>query len=201
MARVRPTSQNRTKHREYGIDTPTVSWYSPDDCGMTRFHQAHFPTAVLTMDWTLTHLWLALALVLSLVELTASGMIFLALGAAAALTALLTFLGLPFYGQLVAMGLLSGVLVPVAVRYIRPYFSPRGVRYGTTGTGVEKGSRYRTLRRDFDGATCIKVNGDFYRLRVAGSDETELPEGTPVIFEQFDGTTAIVYRDHNPKEH
>lgn len=153
------------------------------------------------MDWTLTHLWLALALVLSLIELTASGMVFLALGAAAALTALLAFLGLPFYWQLVAMGLLSGMLVPVAVRYIRPWFSPSGVHYGTTGTGVEKGRRYRTFKRDFDGASCIKVNGDVYRLRVAKTGETELPEGADVIFEQFDGTTAIVHRDHSHKEH
>lgn len=153
------------------------------------------------MDWTLTHLWLALALLLSLIELAAFSMIFLALGAAAALTALLSFLGLPFYWQLVAMGLLSGILVPVAVRYIRPYFSPKGVNYGTTGTGVEKGNRYRTLKRDFDGASCIKVNGDFYRLRIAESGETELPAGTDVIFEQFDGTTAVVHREHTPKEH
>ena len=113
-------------------------------------------------------------------------------GGTAALTALLAFLGAPFEWQLAGMGLFSGILVPVAIRWIRPRFSPKGVAYGTTGTGVEQGRRYQTLKRDFDGATGIKVNGDFYRLRVTDTGETDLPEGTDVIFKQFDGTTAVV---------
>ncbi|KPP96902.1 NfeD family protein [Marinobacter sp. HL-58] len=145
------------------------------------------------MEWSLTHFWLILALVLSLAELTSGVLVLLALGIAAALTALLAFLGLPFEWQLVGMGIFSGILVPVAVRWIRPRFSPRGVAYGTTGTGVEQGRRYHTLKRDFDGASGIKVNGDFYRLRTSDTGITELPEGTEVIFERFDGTTAVVH--------
>lgn len=152
------------------------------------------------MEWSLTHLWLVLALVLSLAELTSGVLVLLALGIAAALTAVLAFLGVSFYWQLVGMGVLSGLLVPIAIRVIKPRFSPRGVAYGTTGTGVEKGKVYRTLKRDFDGATGIKVNGDFYRLRVVENGTTELPEGTEVIFEQFDGTTAVVHCDHHSKE-
>ena len=45
---------------------------------------------------------------------------------------------------------------------------------------------------DFDGASGLKINGDFYRLRVADSTTTRLPPGTDVIFKEFDGTTAIV---------
>lgn len=144
------------------------------------------------MEWSLTHFWLILALVLSLAELASGVLLLLALGIAAALTALLAFLGVPFEWQLASMGLFSGILVPVAIRWIRPRFSPKGVAYGTTGTGVEQGRRYQTLKRDFDGATGIKVNGDFYRLRVTDTGETDLPEGTDVIFKQFDGTTAVV---------
>jgi|GEM_PF-193658 len=140
----------------------------------------------------LRHFWLILALVLSLAELASGVLLLLALGIAAALTALLAFLGVPFEWQLAGMGLFSGILVPVAIRWIRPRFSPKGVAYGTTGTGVEQGRRYQTLKRDFDGATGIKVNGDFYRLRVTDTGETDLPEGTDVIFKQFDGTTAVV---------
>ncbi len=147
------------------------------------------------MDWSLTHLWLILALVLSLAELTSGVLVLLALGVAAALTALLSSMGASFEWQLAGMGVFSGILVPVAILWIRPRFSPKGVAYGTTGTGVETGARYSVLKRDFDSATGIKVNGDFYRIRVADSPETELAEGTSVVFESFDGTTAVVRLD------
>ncbi|AZT82255.1 nodulation efficiency, NfeD-like protein [Marinobacter sp. NP-4(2019)] len=145
------------------------------------------------MEWSLTHFWLILALILSLAELASGVLVLLALGVAAALTALLAFVGVSFEWQLVGMGVFSGILVPVAILWLRPRFSPKGVAYGTTGTGVEHGRRYHCERRDFDGAIGIKVNGDFYRIRTSDTGFTELPEGTEVIFERFDGTTAVVH--------
>jgi membrane protein implicated in regulation of membrane protease activity len=144
------------------------------------------------MDWNPAYTWLVLALLLSLGELTSGAMVLLALGIAAALTAAVTALGLTLPWQLISMAIFTGLLVPICVMVIRPRFSPRGVAYGTTGTGVEKGNRYTTLRRDFDDATGIKVNGDFYRLRVLENGETELPNGTSVVFRRFEGTTALV---------
>ena len=144
------------------------------------------------MDWNPAYSWLVLALLLSLAELTSGAMVLLALGIAAALTAAVTALGLSLPWQLLSMGIFAGVLVPLGVMVIRPRFSPKGVAYGTTGTGVEKGNRYTTLLRDYDNATGIKVNGDFYRLRVLESGQTELPEGTQVVFKRFEGTTALV---------
>ncbi|MCP1316993.1 NfeD family protein [Vreelandella lionensis] len=144
------------------------------------------------MDWNPAYSWLVLALLLSLAELTSGAMVLLALGIAAALTAAVTALGLSLPWQLLSMGIFAGVLVPLGVMVIRPRFSPKGVAYGTTGTGVEKGNRYTTLLRDYDNATGIKVNGDFYRLRVLESGQTELPEGTQVVFKHFEGTTALV---------
>ncbi|KPQ30640.1 MAG: Membrane protein implicated in regulation of membrane protease activity [Marinobacter excellens HL-55] len=152
------------------------------------------------MEWSLTHLWLILALLLGLAELTSGALLLLALGVAAALTALAAVLGASFEWQLVTMGIMSGLLVPAAIWWIRPRFSPRGVAYGTTGTGVERGHHYKTLLRDFDGATGIKVNGDFYRLKLGDGSSPALPEGTPVVFEKFDGTTAIVHFAHSDKE-
>lgn len=152
------------------------------------------------MDWNPAFLWLTLALLLTLAELTSGALVLLALGVAAALTALLAWLGLPLSWQLAGLALFSGVLVPVAIKWIRPWFSPRGVAYGTTGTGVEKGRVYRTLVRDYDAASGIKINGDFYRLRVYETSATELPVGTAVTFKKFDGTTAIV-TIAAPKEH
>ncbi|WP_168012404.1 NfeD family protein [Halomonas salinarum] len=145
------------------------------------------------MEWTPAMLWLAAALVLGLAELTSGALLLLALAFAAALTAATTAaLGLPFSGQLLVMGVLAGILVPLTIKVIRPRFSPQGVAYGTTGTGVERGHRYVTIERDFDGASGLKINGDFYRLRVDSTTTTRLPAGTNVIFKEFDGTTAIV---------
>lgn len=144
------------------------------------------------MEWSLTHFWLILALVLGLAELTSGVLLLLALGIAAALTAALAFVGVSFEWQLVGMGVFSGLLVPIAIRWIRPRFSPKGVAYGTTGTGVEQGKGYRTLLRDFDSAAGIKINGDFYRIRDETTGATDFPEDTAVIFRHFDGTTAIV---------
>ena len=144
------------------------------------------------MDWNPAYSWLVLALLLSLAELTSGAMVLLALGIAAALTAAVTALGLSLPWQLLSMGIFAGVLVPLGVMVIRPRFSPKGVAYGTTGTGVEKGNRYTTLLRDYDNATGIKVNGDFYRIRVLESGQTELPDGTQVVFKRFEGTTALV---------
>ncbi|MBE0486627.1 nodulation efficiency, NfeD-like protein [Marinobacter sp.] len=152
------------------------------------------------MEWTLTHFWLILALLLGLTELTSGAMIMLALALAAALTALAAALGVSFEWQLVVMGAMSGLLVPTVIWWIRPRFSPKGVAYGTTGTGVERGKRYQTLLRDFDQATGIKINGDFYRLKLEDGSSPALPEGTSVIFETFDGTTAIVHFAQTDKE-
>lgn len=148
------------------------------------------------MEWSLTHFWLILALILGLAELTSGVLVLLALGIAAALTAVLAFGGAPFEWQLAGMGVFSGILVPVAIKWIKPRFTPKGVAYGTTGTGVENGVAYQVIKRDFDNASGVKVNGDFYRVRVSDTGETELPEGTRVIFKTFDGTTAVVVVDH-----
>lgn len=144
------------------------------------------------MDWNPAHIWLAIALLLGLAELTSGALLLLALGVAAALTAALAALGLSLSWQLLGMGLFSGLLLPLAVTVIRPRFSPKGVAYGTTGTGVEQGRTYRVLARDFDGASGIMINGDFYRIRLADGGGTELPVETLVTFQEFDGTTAIV---------
>lgn len=151
------------------------------------------------MDWNPAYTWLVLALLLSLGELTSGAMVLLALGVAAALTAAVTALGLTLPWQLLSMGIFTGVLVPLGVMVIRPWFSPRGVAYGTTGTGVEKGNYYHTLRREYDDATGIKINGDFYRLRVLENGQTELSSGTPVVFKRFEGTTALVML-HQPAD-
>jgi membrane protein implicated in regulation of membrane protease activity len=145
------------------------------------------------MEWNLAYTWLVIALLLGLAELMSGTLLLLALAVAAALTAVLPALGLSLPWQLLGMGLFSGILVPVAIWVIRPRFSPHGVNYGTTGSGVEYGRHYVVSHRDFDAASVLLINGDLYRLRVSNSRQTSLPEGTEVIFERFEGTTAIVH--------
>ena len=149
------------------------------------------------MSWNPAIVWLAIALLLGLAELFSGSLVLLALGAAAGLTAVLTLFGLTLSWQLLAMGILSGVLVPLTIWKIRPWFSPGESQYGTTGTGAHRNQKFTTTQRDFDNATVILINGDLYRICVAQSGETALPPGTTVVFEHFDGTTAIVRLDPN----
>lgn len=144
------------------------------------------------MGWSPPVIWVLVALLLGLAELASGALVLLALGLAALAGAGAAALGLSFAWQLLAAGLAAGVLVPVAIWKIRPWFSPRGVRYGTTGSGAEKGQFFRTERREFDGALGIKVNGDFYRVRLSGPLAVSPAEGVVVRFEGFDGTTAVV---------
>lgn len=150
------------------------------------------------MSWNPAVVWFAVALLLGLSELFTGGLVLLTLGVAAALTAALTLFGLTLPWQMLAMGVLSGILVPLTIWKIRPCFSPGGSQYGTTGTGAHRDQRFTTTQRDFDNATVIFINGDLYRVRIAENGETTLPIGTTVIFDHFDGTTAIVRLDTKP---
>ena len=144
------------------------------------------------MGWSPAVIWLAVALLLGVAELASGALVLLALAVSAAIAAAVAAFGLGLSWQLLALGLAAGLLVPLAIWRIRPCFSPKGVRYGTTGTGAERGQVFRTERRDFDGAVGLKLNGDFYRARLAGPLGASPEVGDVVRFERFDGTTAVV---------
>jgi len=142
--------------------------------------------------------WAIIGLLLMLSELLTGAFVLLALGIAALITALVwPVTGMGLTGQLLTMAIASGILVPLAIYRIRPMFSPRGVRYGTTGTGAETGRPYRVEPMRFDAdILAIKVNGDQYRIRVEddhGRASGHSPrEGDLVELLRFEGTTAIV---------
>lgn len=139
--------------------------------------------------------WLVAGLLLGLAELLSGGVVFLALAVAAVLTAGVASLEHSLIWQLVFMGGATGVLIPIAIWKIAPRFTPKGTRYGTTGSGAEKGKRYITEVRGFDKASVIRINGDKYRIRDNKTGETKLPVGIVVVFEKFDGTTAIIHKE------
>nr|WP_298372147.1 NfeD family protein [uncultured Halomonas sp.] len=142
------------------------------------------------MQWTVAHSWLALALILGLLELTSGALVLLALAFAAAGAGVVAYLGFGFTIQAIVLALLAGVLIPIVIRFIRPHFSPKGVRYGTTGSGAEVGQYFFTTRRDFDQAISVKINGDLYRARF--EDESDPEENIRVVLLRFEGTVAVV---------
>lgn len=138
-------------------------------------------------------LWLTVALSLALAELMTGSLVLLALAAAALITALAAALGVPLSVQLAVLGLSSAVCVPLAVWVIRPWFSPAGVNYGVAGTGAQHGERFHIVRRDYDGASGIKIKGDFFRARYVDAAPDEWPaEGAEVVLDHFEGTLARV---------
>lgn len=151
------------------------------------------------MDWNWAYTWLSLAVAFALLELLAGAFVLLAMGAACAVGAIAAYLGAGITVQLLCVAIAAGILIPLGLVHFKGRLSP--TKYGTTGTGVENGRIYTTLKRDYDGATAITINGDAYRVRPdtdphhvgEGSAEAEgiLP-GTQVRFCHFEGTTAIV---------
>lgn len=138
-------------------------------------------------------IWVLLGLGLILLEIAVGTFILLPLGIAALGVAIVSVAGGSLSIQLLALATLAGILLPISIRWIRPFFSPKGVGYGTTGTGAEKGRVFYLVRRDFDDAIGIRIKGDFFRASIDGQEPgKELRENLAVSFIRFDGTLAIV---------
>lgn len=145
------------------------------------------------------YVWLIVALLLALAELMTGSLVLLALAVAVLLTAGVAALGAPLVGQLAALGIASAVCVPLMIKVIRPWFSPAGVNYGVAGTGAQHGQRFYIVRRDYDGASGIKIKGDFFRAQYVEQDVDAAPgeapaEGAEVVLDHFEGTLARVVR-------
>lgn len=143
------------------------------------------------MDWNPAYLWLVIALLLGLAKLSSGILILLALSLAAVLTSGLAFLGLSLLWQLLGFTAFSGILVALTIKVIQPYLS-LNVSETTDSAEIEKEQRYRTRRRMHDGATVIEIDGDDYCIRVERTSSTQLPAGSWVIFQRFEGNIAIV---------
>lgn len=139
-------------------------------------------------------LWLLLALAILVVELLTGSYVLLAISLAAGLTAATAWLGLALAGQLIVMALGCGIFVPLAVKRLRKRQNTS--TFGVAGTGSNTGQHFVVTQRDYDGAACIKLDGDFYRVVLETSEEPELAPGDPVVLVRFDGTQAIVKRSN-----
>ncbi|MBB3191454.1 nodulation efficiency, NfeD-like protein [Halomonas cerina] len=137
-------------------------------------------------------LWLLAGLGALIVELLTGSYVLLAMALAAAITAGAAWLGLGLVGQLGVLALSCGVLVPLAIRQLRR--RQRSRPFGVAGTGGGLGQRFVLVQRDFDGAPCIKLDGDLFRARREGDEAAEvaLRPGDEVTLLRFEGTQAIV---------
>ncbi len=142
------------------------------------------------MELTSAQIWLIAAVLALIFELLSVSFFFMFLAAGAALTALLTWIGLTptATSQLVCFSLISLISMALFRRYTVRYFGRN-----------EKIDAYR----DFEGhrATVVEtipVNGEG-RIQYRGTlwialseDGAELPQGTAVVIKRMEGIKAIV---------
>lgn len=144
------------------------------------------------MDINWMYAWLLLAMLLIFVEFAVGTLVLLSFGVAAlvvaAVTGLMPEMGIP--AQLGVYSLANVIIVPLAVKVLRPRFSPTATHYGTAGTGAQDGLSYMTQAREFDNATCISIDNDLYRAQLEDGQAPELD--TRVTLLRFEGTVAIV---------
>jgi membrane protein implicated in regulation of membrane protease activity len=143
--------------------------------------------AMSDYDWAL---WLGLALVLGLVEVTTLDLTFLMLAAGALAGAGVAGVGVPLLLQVavavvVAVGMLA-VVRPVALRHLR---TPPALR---TGTAALVGSGAVAVSRIDAHSGQVKLKGEVWSAR-AYDPSTVIEAGRNVEIMEIDGATAIVY--------
>ena len=138
-------------------------------------------------DWAL---WLGLAVVLGLVEVTTLDLTFLMVAAGAVAAAGVAGVGAPFAIQaivaiVVAIGML-GFARPIALRHLR---TPAAIR---TGTEALVGSGAVAIERVDAHGGQVKLKGEVWSARTY-DPHVVIEAGRNVEVVQIDGATAIVY--------
>ncbi len=138
-------------------------------------------------DWAL---WLGLAVVLGLVEVTTLDLMFLMLSAGALAAAGTAGLGIPFVVQVIVAIVVSvamiGVVRPVALRHLR---TPAEIR---TGTAALVGADAVAIERVDARSGQVKLKGEVWSARTYDPSEV-IEAGRSVQVVQIDGATAVVY--------
>jgi membrane protein implicated in regulation of membrane protease activity len=143
--------------------------------------------AMSDYDWAL---WLGLALVLGLVEVTTLDLTFLMLAAGALAGAGAAGVGAPFLLQVAvavvaAVGMLA-VVRPVALRHLR---TPPAIR---TGTAALVGAEAVAIARVDAHGGQVKLKGEVWSARTYDPSAV-IEAGRDVEVMEIDGATAIVY--------
>ena len=138
-------------------------------------------------DWAL---WLGLAVVLGLVEVTTLDLTFAMVAAGAVAAAGVAGVGAPFAIQaivaiIVAVGMLA-VVRPIALRHLR---TPAAIR---TGTDALVGTAAVAIERVDANGGQVKLKGEVWSARTY-DPHVVIEAGRNVEVVQIDGATAIVY--------
>ncbi|ABS04552.1 NfeD family protein [Kineococcus radiotolerans] len=143
-----------------------------------------FLDALLDRSWLL---WVAAALVLGILEITAIDLVFAMLAGGALAGALADALGLGFVGQVLVAaavaGLLIGTIRPVLLRRLR--MPP----LGTTNSAALVGRAALVLQPVTVRGGLVKLVGETWSARSTGP---AFAEGEDVVVTAIDGATAVV---------
>ncbi|WP_432564738.1 NfeD family protein [Kineococcus sp. SYSU DK003] len=152
-----------------------------------------FLEALLDRSWLL---WLASALVLGILEITAIDLVFAMLAGGALAGALADALGLGFVGQVLVAaavaGLLIGTIRPVLLR--RLHMPPAG----TTNAAALVGRPALVLAEVSARGGLVKLVGETWSARSAPG--TSYTEGEDVVVLAIDGATAVVGQPVTPAQ-
>lgn len=145
------------------------------------------------MDWLASHawiVWVALAVVFGMVEMTTLDLVFLMLAAGALAGGAVSLIGVPVVAQVivalaVALAMLF-VVRPAALRHLR---TPSEAR---TGVAALIGRQAVVLERiDLHGGR-IKLGGEVWSAR-SFDPQRAIEPGSTVDVVQIEGATAVVY--------
>ena len=143
-----------------------------------------FLDALLDRSWLL---WIAAALVLGILEITAIDLVFAMLAGGALAGALADALGLGFVGQVLIAAVVAGLLIatirPVLLRRLR--MPP----LGTTNSAALVGRSAIVLQPVTVRGGLVKLVGETWSARSAGP---VFAEGQDVVVTAIDGATAVV---------
>jgi membrane protein implicated in regulation of membrane protease activity len=143
-----------------------------------------FLDALLERSWLL---WIAAALVLGILEITAIDLVFAMLAGGALAGALADALGLGFVGQVLVAAVVAGLLIatirPVLLRRLR--MPPAG----TTNSAALVGRSAVVLQPVTVRGGLVKLVGETWSARSAGPT---FAEGDDVVVTAIDGATAVV---------
>lgn len=138
-------------------------------------------------DWAV---WLGLAVVLGIVEVTTLSLVFLMLAVGALAGALVALLGVPLGLQVVVVLVVAvamlGVVRPVALTHLR---TPAATR---TGVAALVGAHGVALERIDARSGQIKLKGEVWSARAYDPSHV-IEAGRDVEVVQIDGATAVVY--------
>lgn len=147
------------------------------------------------MDWVL---WVALALVLGVVEVVAVEFVFLmfALGALAA--AVVSALGAPLWAQVLAFSAVSGILL-AAVRPWALRAFHRSVPETATNIAAHVGRSAVVVLDVTAHAGRVKLAGEVWTARAARPEDV-IPAGSTVRVVRIEGATAVVETVDRPAD-